>query len=550
VREGNLRIQTKALVVSAIALAAVGSGTAAYGQDAETQSSTGRGQQRGGQQQGNAQAQPPERRLPADSITQHTLDLPGRTLKFTATAGSAPLRNEDSRVLAEVGFVAYTMPAIDKAKRPVTFAFNGGPGSASAWLHLGGLGPWRLPLDAAQPSPSTPPALVPNAETFLDFTDLVFIDPVGTGYSRLGQPPQQQQAGAAGSTPPASQSGGRDAGGREGGGNRYFWSVNGDVESVADFIRDWLTKNGRMSSPKLIVGESYGGIRGPKVVAALQTRGGVGIGALVLVSPVLEFGVRGSWRGSSPTGLVSVLPSLAASTMEAKDQYAVLDRGKLAAAETYARSEYLQDLMRGPRDPAAVERMTKRVTEFTGLPEPVVRQYGGRLDSFIYRREANRVAGQTASIYDSAVKSFDPEPTSYFPASNEDPFTSGFAAPMTSAIGDLYTGRLSYRVDATYHLANRNALREWIYPNTPYALDSTGDLRGILALDPKLKVLVAHGFTDTITPYFGSDMVLAQIPAYGDPARLKLNVYPGGHMFYSREPSRKAFRDDVAKLLE
>lgn len=538
-----------AFVVSLIALAAIGYGSAAFAQDAETQSSAGRGQQRGGQQQGNAQAQPPERRLPADAVTQHTLELPGRTLKFSATAGSIPLRGDDGRLLAEIGFIAYTMPAVDKAKRPVTFAFNGGPGSASAWLHLGGLGPWRLPLDAAMPSASAAPVVVPNAETFLDFTDLVFIDPVGTGYSRLARSPQQP-AGGTGPTPPAPGGGGRDAGGREGGGNRYFWSVNGDVESVADFIRDWLTKNGRMASPKMIVGESYGGIRGPKVVAALQTRGGVGVGALVLVSPVLEFGVRGSWRGSSPTGLVSVLPSLAASSMEAKDRHAVLDRGKLDAVETYARGEYLQDLMRGPREPAAVERITKRVTELTGLPEPVVRQYGGRLDSFIYRREANRAAGQSASIYDSAVKSFDPEPTSYFPASNEDPFTSGYAAPMTSAVSELYTSRLGYRVDATYRMANRNALREWIYPNTPYALDSTGDLRSILALDPKLKVLVAHGFTDTITPYFGSDMVLAQVPAYGDPARLKLNVYPGGHMFYSREPSRKAFRDDVAKLLE
>ena len=220
------------------------------------------------------------------------------------------------------------------------------------------------------------------------------------------------------------------------------------------------------------------------------------------------------------------------------------------APEEYARGEYLMDLMRGPNDKGAVDRMTQKVAVLVGLPEPVVRQYGARIDSFIYRREANRATGRTASIYDSSVKSFDPEPTSYFPASNEDPFTTGYAAPVTSAILDLYGSRLGYRPTAAYQMSNRQALRDWVYPNNPYSMSSIGELRSVLALDPKLKVLVAHGFTDTITPYFGSEMALTQIPVYGDPARLKLSVYPGGHMFYSREASRKAFRAEVAKLLE
>jgi carboxypeptidase C (cathepsin A) len=523
----------------------------AQAQDAEiTPPASGRNQQRGTGQEGQRPAQP-ERTLPADSVSQHTMELPGRSLKFTATAGSIPFRNNEGRLLAEFGYVAYTVPGADAVKRPVTFAFNGGPGSASAWLHLGGLGPWRLPLDASEPSASSPPVSVPNAETWLDFTDLVFIDPIGTGYSRLARtPPQQQGAGAGGQTPP-QQSGNREAGNRESGGNRFFWSVNGDVESVAEFIQLWLKKNNRFTSPKVIVGESYGGIRGPKVTSALQTRFGVGVNALVLVSPVIEYGIRGSWRGSSPTGLTSVLPSLAASAMEQKDKSVQLNRAMLAGAETYARNEYLPDLMKGPNDTAALERMTKRVAALTNLPEPVVRQYGARIDSFIYRREANRATGRMASVYDSSVRAFDPEPTSYFPASTEDPFTTAYAAPMLGAVAELYNNRLKYNVDATYNLGNRNANREWIYPNSPYAMDSLTDIRAALALDPKLKVFVTHGFNDTITPYFASDMALAQIPAFGgDATRLALTVYPGGHMFYSREGSRKAFREDVRKLLE
>ena len=537
----RLRRTAAAVAVALLSSYAVSFGALAQEADAGTQPK----QQRGGQPSPTPPL-PVERRLPADSVTQHIVELPGRTLKFTATAGSIPLRNNEGRILAEFGYVAYTVAGGDMSKRPVTFAFNGGPGSASAWLHLGGLGPWRLPLDSFEPSASMPPVVVPNAETFLDFTDLVFIDPVGTGYSRVVAPPP-----AAPGAPPTPQPAGREAGNRESGGTRYFWSVNGDVESVAEFIQLWLKKANRFTSPKMMIGESYGGIRGPKVASSLQTRFGVGLNAMVLVSPVIEYGIRGSWRGANPTGLASLLPSLAASAIEQRDRSMVLDRSKLAAVEAYAQTEYLSDLMRGPNDAAALERMIKRVAELTMLPEPIVRQYGARLDSFIYRREANRAAGRVASIYDSSVKGYDPEPTAYFPASSEDPFMTGFAAPMLGAVADLYAERLKYKVDATYNIGNRNALREWVYPNSPYAMDSTTELRAALALDPKFKVLVAHGFNDTITPYFATEMVLAQIPAYGgDKTRLGHNVYPGGHMFYSREASRMAFREDVRKLLE
>src|SRR4051794_9771391 len=194
------------------------------------------------------------RRLPPDAVTQHVVALPGRTLRFTATAGSLGLTDPEGKLQAEIGFVAYTLDGADRAARPVTFALNGGPGAASAYLHLGVVGPWRLPLDGTTVSPSAPVALAPNAETWLDFTDLVFLDPVDTGYSRA--------TGSADSI--------RD---------RYF-TIDGDASTLSAVITRWLRQNDRLKSPKFLVGESYGGFRSPRIAHELQKDIGVGLNGI------------------------------------------------------------------------------------------------------------------------------------------------------------------------------------------------------------------------------------------------------------------------------
>ena len=278
---------------------------------------------------------PPRRsegaRLPADKTTRHQLTLDDRSLAFSATAGAITLTSPASRPEADIAFVAYVLDGPDRASRPVTFAINGGPGAASAYLDIGVLGPWRLPMDADGIVPSQPVALVPNAETWLDFTDLVFIDPVGTGFSRLVNPDDALR-------------------------ERYL-SVDGDVAAISDFIRRWLVENGREGSPKYFVGESYGGFRGPLVAERLQTEDGVGLSGMTLLSPVLDFGW---WRqpGYAPMPKVSLLPSLAAVAME--ERGAFTPEG-LHAAEDYASGAFVTDLLRGVRDPAAVERIVERV---------------------------------------------------------------------------------------------------------------------------------------------------------------------------------------------
>lgn len=479
---------------------------------------------------------PTPARLPADSKTTHTLNLPGRTLRFTATVGSLPVTSSSGRVLAEIAYVAYTLDNGDLRTRPVTFAFNGGPGSASTWLHLGGLGPWRLPLTPEMARPSAVPTLQVNAETWLDFTDLVFIDPVGTGYSAIV--PDAPGAAAAQATTARSGPGSRDEGGP-----RWFYSVGGDVESLADFIQGWLKRNDRLASPKMIAGESYGGFRAPRIAHFLQRQRGVGINAMVLISPVLDFESRRA--GHSPLYYVKLLPSIGAAALERKGQ--PVSRAALSGVESYARSEMLLDLMRGPRDTAAVDGIVRRVAEISGLPLEAVRRHGGRLTGAAYMREAYGPERRVASLYDVSMSGFDPYPTT--PGSRfDDPFTTGLAAPMTSSMIELY-GRLGWRLDRSYAMLSSETNRAWMWGNSPSPPESISSIRETLSLDPRLRILVTHGFTDLVTPYFASVLQLDQIPDYGETGRVSLIVYPGGHMHYSRDGSRLALRQDVEKLL-
>ena len=192
--------------------------------------------------------------LPAESVTRHSLQLPDRTLSFTATAGHLTLTDQQGAPQAEIGFVAYTRDGAEPGTRPVTFAVNGGPGASSAYLHLLAIGPWILPMDSARISPSAPPVPFPNAETWLDFTDLVFIDPPGTGYSRVVGGDQVRER---------------------------FYSVQGDIDGLAAFVTRWLKEKNRLTSPKFFVGESYGGFRGPLLAEKLQSDQGVGFSGLV-----------------------------------------------------------------------------------------------------------------------------------------------------------------------------------------------------------------------------------------------------------------------------
>jgi carboxypeptidase C (cathepsin A) len=458
-----------------------------------------------------------QHRLPPDATTSHTLDLPGRSLAFTATAGSIRLFDEKGEPQADIAYTSYQLDGADRTSRPVTFLFNGGPGAASAYLQLGNSGPWRLAINADAVTPSASPDLQPNAETWLDFTDLVFIDPAGTGYSRF-------------------VAAGEDV-------RKRFYSIDGDVNSIALVIRRWLEKYDRLLSPKFVGGESYGGIRGPKIVSNLQTQQGVGVRGLILISPLLDFR---EFSGSSILQFVASLPSYAAVAREAKG---AVSRADLADVENYARSDFVTDLIKGEADIEATNRVADRVAALTGIDQAVSRRLAGRFDAIEFRREFDRRNGKVTGRYDASVLGLDPYPDSDF-FHFSDPSGEALTASLTSAIVDLTRRKLNWRPDGSYQLLNGSVERAWDFGRGTNPPQSVADLRQILALDPKLRVLVGHGLFDLATPYFGTKMVLDQLPAFATPQRLKLVVYPGGHMFYSRDASRRAFRTEVEALIK
>ncbi len=465
------------------------------------------------------QARPPGeglRPLPPDSTTKHKITLGGKSRDFTATAGTIRLSDAQTGApQADIAFIAFRLDGEPARTRPVSFVMNGGPGYASAWLNLGGLGPWRLPMDGDAAAPSATPAVLDNPDSWLEFTDLVFLDPAGTGYSRILGNDEVRKS---------------------------FWSVNGDINSLAVTIRRWVEANGRGLSPKFIVGESYGGFRAPKIARVLQTDQGVGIDGLMLVSPVLDFTRFDS--GDSLLGHVARLPAYAATARERKGP---VTRDDLKDVEAYASGEFLLDLVRGVNDRAAVARVSARVAEITGLPPELVRRLGGRVPVDVFAREINRDDARISSLYDGNARGLDPDPMS--PRGRyDDQLRIGLHAPIVQAMVDVYKQRLGWNVEnGRYQFLNEQAGRQWEGRNRA---ESASDLRRALALDPRLRVLVTHGLSDLVTPYYETRMVLDQISDFGAPGRVRFVVYPGGHMSYIRDASRLAMRDDARKLME
>lgn len=474
-----------------------------------------------GQSPQPAAASPPGPRasLPADSTTRHSLTMPdGRVLDFTATAGTIRLTSlESGAPVADIAYIAFQIAGADGAARPVTFAMNGGPGYASAWLNLGAMGPWLLPMDASAARPSAPPALTPNPNTWLPFTDLVFLDPAGTGYSRVR--------------------GGDDA-------RKLLWSVNGDIDSLATTIRRWVEQNNRGASPKFIAGESYGGFRVPRITHKLQTDQGVGVNGMILVSPVLDFA-----RFNARTGLldhVARLPSYAAARRAAERS---ITRADVRDVEAYARGDFLADLMLGLKDENAVARVSKSVSALTGIPFDVTRRYAGRIPMEVFLNEFRRAQGRVVSMYDANVEGLDPSPYSQHPGA-EDQMRLGLHAPIVQAMVGLYRNQLKWTVpDGRYFFQSEQAGRQWDWGNRSRN-ESVSAFTTAIALDPRMRALIVHGLVDLVTPYFETQMVLDQIPPIGDPDRVRFEVYPGGHMFYSLSDSGRMFRDDARKMIE
>lgn len=453
--------------------------------------------------------------LPPEKSVQQTMSLNGKTLHYTVTVGAWPTRDKDGKVAGEVVVTSYTMEGHD---RPVTFAFNGGPGASSVYLNFGAIGPKHLNFGYEGESPSDPPTLTDNQGTWLDFTDLVFIDPIGTGYSRSLVSEDESK--------------------------KLFYSSEPDIEYLSRIVYDWLVKNGRLESRKYLVGESYGGFRGPRVTYYLQSQLGIAMNGFVLVSPYLNPAMDTHGFAYSPLPWLMTLPPIVAAHLEREHQ---LTPQAMQSVIAYTEGEYATTLLKGNSDPAATQQMIQKVTQMTGLDPEFVKVSGGRIDTEAYLREVYREQGKLGSVYDSNVTMFDPFP--YAPEQRaDDPILATIVAPLTTAMVNFLSDTVGWKVDARYHALSYEVNRLW-QGGAAQRAGSVDQLRQAVAADPKMRVLIGHGWDDLSCPFMESLLAVNQMPIMGDPTRVSVREYPGGHMFYTREASRIALRGDVQEMM-
>lgn len=450
--------------------------------------------------------------LPANSSTEHRLATPTGDTSYTATAGTIDLFGQTGARNAKVFYTAYTVPAGD-TPRPLTFVFNGGPGAASAYLHLGLIGPKVADFGQGRQD-GTKPRLEDNADSWIGFTDLVFVDPVGTGWSRAA--PDVQNA---------------------------FYGVRQDAESLAKFIALYTQKNNRLSSPKYLVGESYGGFRSAKVAKALKDSQGILVSGIVMVSPMID----GSFLTTADTDPVTaalLLPSLAAAELERKGAFSA---EKISDAEAYAMSTYLVSLAGAPPSGPDAEALYARVSSLTGLPEDVVVRTRGFVSS-VYRKQSAG-DGQVVSLYDGADISTDayPERANVI---NDDSILDGYTRAYGALFAAYASNDLHFETEMTYTLLNGEVNRQWDWDGRRSDANASDDLRDLLSVIPSFRLAVLHGYSDILTPYGVSKFILDHLPEPLARGRTELKLYRGGHMFYTDPGSRRQASEDIRSFYE
>lgn len=468
--------------------------------------------------------------FPSPRSVEQEVTLDGRKLNYVLTVGVLPVsrqagqgdqNSQNSKIDGGVVVTSYVVPS--KMRRPVTFLFNGGPGSGSGFLNVGAVGPKRVPFGSQDDSPSAPMIAIDNPNTWLDFTDLVFIDPVGTGYSRSFL--------------------------NEADSEKAFYGIQQDAKYLARLVYDWLAQNGRMSSDKYLAGESYGGFRVPRIANELLTTGGGGVGirGLVLISPYLDGNLLSptgnSTFGVSPMSEIVQLPSMAAANYYAQGLTA--SPAQMQAVESFARDEFSAAWFKGFSDPKALAAFEKRLAEFTGLSQDAVARVGGRIDQSYFLKERFRADAVVGSRYDINVTRPDPHPWS-----NSMPVDSVVTTFTTVSVAmtDLITNVAGWKAEGPYYAYNPAVSRRWYQQGVdPEAVSA---LRSAMALDPRMKVLIAHGDADLSCPYFASQLVIDQMPPKLRGDRITLKRYPGGHMFYSRPGSGASFKADARAIFE
>ncbi len=459
-------------------------------------------------------------------VTEHQIRIDGQVINYTATVGWL-IQEKDDKPVARFGYTAYTRKGNSKpGDRPIMFAFNGGPGSSSLWLHMGILGPQRVVVNDAGFSPPPPANRVDNAYSIIDVTDLVMVDPVGTGFSKpLG-----------------------DADGKQ------FWGVDQDIDSVASFIKQYINENGRWASPKFILGESYGGIRAPGLAQQLQSRHGMNLNGLILVSPFINMaaGVDGDHM-DLPHALF--LPSFAATAWyhDALANKPEQLEPFLQEVEQFAMHEYLPALTAGYTiDPERKRHIAEQLAAYTGTTAEYWELADLRVDHQQFLQELKRDDRLIAGRIDSRFigPSIDPLSESM----DYDPFFPSVGPAYTAAFFDYLHNELEFGKDETYVTTAFGLNWEWTHRppggGQQVAVNLLPDLAMAMTMNPGLGLHIQQGYYDLATPFAATNYYLRHLdmPAAAR-ERIRLDHYPAGHMMYLHEPSLKKYRDDLAAFV-
>jgi carboxypeptidase C (cathepsin A) len=452
------------------------------------------------------------------SVTHHSATVGGESFDYTVTAGTMTLPDYEGKPRADVFFIAYTRDSDDPASRPVTFTYNGGPGSSSVWLHLGGLAPKRADMGREGFPPKPPYRLLDNEHAWLDFTDLVFIDPVGTGYSRPAEGQNKSQ----------------------------FHGLDEDISSVGDFIRLWTTRNHRWTSPKFLAGESYGTTRNAGMAQYLQDTHGMFLSGIVMISAVLDFStVRFNDGNDTPYWLF--LPTYAATAwyhgrLEPELQQIPLRRF-LDEVEGFARGEYLTALARGGSlSEEELERVATRVARYTGLDADYVRRANLRLHISRFTKQLRRDEGVIVGRLDSRIAARDADANATGPAF--DPSMEAIDGPYSALLNDYIRTELGYESDHPYEILT-GRVHPWSYDRfTNRYVTVAPRLRDAMFKNRNLHVFFASGYYDLATPYFATDYTIDHLGI--DPelrGNIRTEYYESGHMMYIREIELRRLRE-------
>jgi carboxypeptidase C (cathepsin A) len=480
---------------------------------------------------------------PAGAESEGSWSANGTTIEYTASAGWIVLRKKD-KPSAEIFSVSYV--AKDGGEdRPVMFVFNGGPGASSAYLHLGAVGPQRVAFPADGSLPTMPPKLVQNDESWLAFADLVFVDPVGTGFSRIVERDKAK--------PDDKGEGKQD----EAGDPKEYFGYKRDLESLCEFMARWLSRNNRWGSPIFIAGESYGGYRVGRLVRMLQEETGIGLNGAVLISPALEISTL------SPTDYdvltwVDVVPTMAGAAAHHGRSRAFPAGTPLEdvwrEAERFATGDYSEFLTQGASmAPDRREAILGRLADLLGLSPDIVTRADGRVTMRVFARELLRDQRKVVGYYDATITSTDPFPDRE-PFEGPDPTLSGITPAYTMAVNRQLRSEIGVETDREYLVLSMEVNKDWKNDAPQHffvpPVGATDDFRYGMALNPHLRAFITHGRFDMVTPYFSTDRLHNLMRL--DPtvaARMTVRHFGGGHMFYAWEESRRAFTAAIAKFV-